>query len=251
MPEEFPHKILIVDDEKSVGKSLGRILMAEDIDFIYVESGVVALEEIKSAKEPFSIIISDQRMPGMQGTEFLEKAREIHPDTIRFLLTAYSDMDIIINSVNKGAIHKFINKPWDNDELLQLAKTYFKQYEEIFEGAQLLKIVKKQNKKLYDLDCEFMENITSYDKTLENLDLQIDALEQQITDAPSTSLSKKHSDKIIQQMQEVLIKKDKPDPVIIDKFYKCCIKNLYDEFEDIANRNGFEMPQTIAGAANE
>ncbi|MCP4670436.1 MAG: response regulator [Desulfobacula sp.] len=249
MAEGFSHKILIVDDEKSVGKSLGRILMAEDIDFVYVENGESAIQEIKSAEKPFSIIISDQRMPGIQGTDFLEQAKKIHPDTIRFLLTAHSDIDIIISSVNKGAVHEFIKKPWENDELLKSIETWLKQYEKNLEEENLLKIIKKQNEKLYDFDTQFMEVITVHDKKLAVLDREIEEIEQHITEKPSSS--KDFASKVIKQMEETLIQEDKPDSRIFNKFYAACIKNLYDEFEEIANRNGFEIFQTIAGATDE
>ncbi len=249
MAEEFSHKILIVDDEKSVGKSLGRIFMAEDIDFIYVESGEAALEEIKSVQNPFSIIISDQRMPGMQGTDFLAQVRIIHPDTIRFLLTAHSDMDIIISSVNKGAVHEFINKPWDNDELLELIQTWLKQYEKTLEGERLLTTVKKQNKKLYDFDTAFMETITIHDKKLAALDVEIEELEKQISG--KAALSEDFSGQVEKQMEKIFIQDGKPDPGLINKLYLNCIKDLFKEFEDLANRNGFEMTQSLTGGADD
>jgi response regulator RpfG family c-di-GMP phosphodiesterase len=249
MAEEFSHNILIVDDEKSVGKSLGRILMTEDIDFIYVENGESAIQELNSAEKPFSIIISDQRMPGMQGTDFLEQAKQIHPDTIRFLLTAHSDMDIIISSVNKGAVHEFINKPWDNDELLELVKVWFKRYEKNIDEKKLLKTIKKQNKELYDFDTQFMEIITVHDKKLAALDKEIQVIENQIMGKPSSS--EDFSNKVIKQMNDTLIQEDKPDSTILNKFYAACIKNLYDNFEKTANRNGFEMPKIMAGVADD
>ena len=249
MTEEFSHKILIVDDEKSVGKSLGRIFMAEDIDFIYAESGNAAINEIKSAKKPFSIIISDQRMPGMQGIELLEQIKGIHPDSFRFLLTAHSDMDIIIKSVNKGAIHKFINKPWDNNELLELIKTYFKHYEKVFEHELLLKTAKKQNQQLYKLDLKFIQDVEMQNKKLADLNQESKKLEQQISNESSSSPN--DFSQIAAQMQKIIINESKPDMELIDKFYTYCINNLYEEFEDIANKNGFEMPQVMKGDLDE
>jgi len=107
-----------VVDEKSVGKSLGRPLFLENIDHVYCNSAKDALKEIQSARTPFSLIISDQRMPGGMGTDFLEQAKIIVPDTICFLITAHSDLKTVIESVNRGAVYKYIIKPWDNEALL-------------------------------------------------------------------------------------------------------------------------------------
>ena len=249
MVEEFSHNILIVDDEKSVGKSLGQILMTEDIDFIYVENGESAIQELKSREKPFSIIISNQRMPGMQGTDFLEQAKQIHPDTIRFLLTAHSDMDVIIRSVNKGAIHEFINKPWNNDKLLELVKTWFKRYEKNIEEKKLLQTIKKKNKELYDFDTQFMEIITEHDKKLAALDKEIQVIENQIMVKPSSS--EDFSKRVEKQMRDTLNQKGKTDSTVLNKFYAACIKNLYDNFEEIANRNDFEMSKIMTGAADD
>jgi len=249
MAEEFSHNILIVDDEKSVGKSLGQIFMTEDIDYILVENGESAIQELKTAKKPFSIIISNQQMPGMQGTDFFEQARQIHPDTIRFLLTAHSDMDIIMSSVNRGAVHKFIHKPWDNDELLKLVKTWFKRYEKNIDEKKLLKTIKKQNKELYDFDTQFMEIITEHDKKLAALDQEIQRIENQIAGKPLSS--EDLSNRVIKQMNDTLLQEEKSDSIVLNQFYAACIKNLYDNFEEIANRNGFEMPKIMAGAADD
>jgi response regulator RpfG family c-di-GMP phosphodiesterase len=249
MKQAYDHKVLIVDDEKQVGKSIGRLLSREDIDFVYSDSGESALEEIRSSKTPFSLILSDQRMPGIQGTKLLEHAKKISPDTSRFLMTGYSDMETIIDSVNKGSVHRYIDKPWDNYELLESIKFGLKQYEKILENAQLLITVKKQNKELYALDTELMENVNSYNQEIEKLDRQIKIFEKQIR--AETPTFEAFSDQIITQMEEAVLKNDQIDPEKINHFYSCCIKTIYKEFDEMAMRNGFEMPHTIAGDAHD
>ena len=95
MSDTIDHTILIVDDEEKIGKSLGRLLRTIKIKYVYLDSGQSALERLKSTSTPFSLILSDQRMPGMTGADFLEKAKEIAPDTIRFLITGYADLPTV------------------------------------------------------------------------------------------------------------------------------------------------------------
>lgn len=75
-------------------------------------------------------------MPEMDGAQFLEKAKDIFPDAIRFLLTGYSDMDAIIDAVNKGEIHRYLTKPWNDDDLLLQIRQSLKQYELTLENRR-------------------------------------------------------------------------------------------------------------------
>ena len=109
------HKILCVDDESNVLDGLRRILF-EDYDVEAVTSGAEALELMQD--EEFACIISDMRMPEMNGAEFLSKARQIAPDTTRMLLTGQSDMESAISAINDGNIFRFLMKPCPEEKLL-------------------------------------------------------------------------------------------------------------------------------------
>jgi DNA-binding NtrC family response regulator len=144
----YQHRVLVVDDEAPIGKAIGRLLEIEKLEYVYVNSGESALESLKKAAQPFSLIISDQRMPGMPGTQFLEHAKRLNPETIRFLITGHSDMQTIINAVNKGAVQRYIAKPWKNDEMVQAIQYGIGQYERFLEDKALITLAKKQNAKL-------------------------------------------------------------------------------------------------------
>ncbi len=75
------------------------------------------------------VVISDQRMPQMSGTEFLNRVRELHPDTIRMVLSGYTDLQSITDAINKGAIWRFLTKPWEDDALRQLVREAFREYD--------------------------------------------------------------------------------------------------------------------------
>ena len=153
------HKLLFVDDEEKVLASLKRLFMGHDYEVAIASSGDEALKMIE--KNPVDLIISDQRMPEMTGVEFLGKAREICPDTIRMILTAYSDIDAAIASINEGQVYKFIMKPWENDELRLTVVKALEHYDLIKENKRLNEELKEWNKtlekKVEDRTKELME----------------------------------------------------------------------------------------------
>jgi DNA-binding NtrC family response regulator len=107
-------KILLVDDEERILRSLSMLLRTQ-YQIFATSDGHEALRILK--QEKIHVIISDQRMPIMTGTELLRQAREIAPDTIRILLTGYSDADAALDALNDGEIFRYINKPWGPKEL--------------------------------------------------------------------------------------------------------------------------------------
>ena len=112
--------ILFVDDEPQITTSLQMLFRGTDYFIHTANSGAEALDIIKSKN--IDVIVSDQRMPNMAGNELLSKVKEISPSTMRILLTGYSDLNAIVDSINDGEIYRFINKPWDNDKLKATVK---------------------------------------------------------------------------------------------------------------------------------
>jgi len=108
-------RVLFVDDEPRVLSTM-RMLFRSSCEAYFADDGQKALEQLRA--QPVDVIVSDQRMPGMTGIEFLRAARDIDPHAMRILLTGYSDLNAIIGSVNEGEIFRFVNKPWANDVLI-------------------------------------------------------------------------------------------------------------------------------------
>jgi len=104
--------LLLVDDEPNILNALKRVLRREGYNLLTAESGAAALEILSS--QPVQVIVSDQRMPGMSGIELLSRARELYPDTRRIILSGYSDISVLTDAINRGAVWKFIAKPWDD-----------------------------------------------------------------------------------------------------------------------------------------
>jgi response regulator RpfG family c-di-GMP phosphodiesterase len=111
--------ILLVDDEALILESLTNLLEFDYKVHVAVD-GYLALELLR--KHPIKVIMSDQRMPRMFGHELLREAKKISPNTIRVLLTGYSDLESIMQSVNAGEIFRYINKPWNPDNILNVFK---------------------------------------------------------------------------------------------------------------------------------
>lgn len=110
--------ILVVDDEVGILKSMKRMLRGEKYRTYISSDAREALALLK--EESIDIIISDQRMPGMTGTEFLSIVKKEHPDIIRILFSGYLEFESLISAINEASIKKFVAKPWNSDELLGL-----------------------------------------------------------------------------------------------------------------------------------
>ncbi|HZX16933.1 MAG TPA: response regulator [Pseudomonas sp.] len=109
-----PIRILFVDDEERILRSLA-LQFRRDYQVLTESDPRRALERLKS--EPVHIIVSDQRMPQMSGAELLAEAQQIAPDTLRILLTGYSDLDAAVEALNSGGIFRYLTKPWDQQEM--------------------------------------------------------------------------------------------------------------------------------------
>lgn len=110
--------LLILDDDEYVLKSLARLFSTQDYALSRFQDPMEAL--IQCSTRDFDLIISDQRMPGMTGTEFFAQIAELYPSTRRLLISGYSDFESVTDAFNKQVIHKFVVKPWNNDQLRSL-----------------------------------------------------------------------------------------------------------------------------------
>ena len=162
MDEEI--KILCVDDEKNVLKALLRLFMDEDYEILTAESGEEGLR-ILDDEAPVQLIISDYRMPGMNGVDFLKQVYERRPETIRIVLSGYADTGAIVAAINEGQIYKFIPKPWNDDDLKVTINKALETYFLARENRQLSDQLRKTNEELQILNSN-LENLVD-DRTAE------------------------------------------------------------------------------------
>jgi PAS domain S-box-containing protein len=119
--------LLIVDDEENILQSLRRLLRRDGYVIHLAGGGEAGLEVL--AKEPIGVIVSDQRMPGMTGSEFLSRVKEQWPNTVRIVLSGYTELNSITEAINNGAIYKFLTKPWDDNQLREHIAEAFSRHE--------------------------------------------------------------------------------------------------------------------------
>ncbi len=181
MAAKSKHTLLFVDDEPSITKALKRLFRKEGYHILVADSGYKGLEVLQASNRPVSLIISDQRMPGMNGAEFLEKAKAIFPDAVRFLLTGYSDMEAVIAAVNKGEIHRYLTKPWNDEDLLLQVRQALAQYDLVAENRRLTELTAKQNHQLAELNknlekkvAERTQQIILQNKVLEKVNRRLE-----------------------------------------------------------------------------
>lgn len=141
--------ILLVDDEPNILNALRRLLRKENYTIITASSGKEGLEILK--KQQVSLIISDQRMPEMPGVEFLHKVKELYPDTMRIILSGYTEVSAIMAAINEGEVYKFITKPWNDEEIKISIQRSLEQYNLLKENSELNTKLAIQNEKLADM----------------------------------------------------------------------------------------------------
>ena len=154
-------KILFVDDEPHNTKAIIRALRKEPFDILTAESGMEGLDVL--ANESVDIIVSDERMPGMSGSEFLARACRQYPETIRIILTGHADVNAAIRAINEGEVYRFLTKPFNPTELIVTIRQAFQHKQLIEQSRRLLRKVKHQSAILDELETR-NPGITSVEK---------------------------------------------------------------------------------------
>ena len=122
--DETRPSILVVDDEPGIRSALSRVFRRDGYRVLTAPSGPAGLELL--ALHSVQVIISDQRMPEMSGTEFLSIVKDLYPDTMRIILSGYTDLKVVTDSVNRGSVFRFLTKPWDDEVLREQVRDAFR-----------------------------------------------------------------------------------------------------------------------------
>ncbi len=140
---QFP--ILVVDDEPDI-LSTFRYSYGDEFEVLTAESAARALDIL--AAHDTAVIVADQRMPAMTGTEFLVRSMDIRPDAVRIVLTGYSDVEALVEAVNKSRIYRYVTKPWEDDELRITLRRAIEVYYLERENARLVEELRDANERL-------------------------------------------------------------------------------------------------------
>lgn len=144
--KQTQRSLLLVDDEPNIALALQRLLRRENLQILIADGGQAGLDIL--ARHPVDVIISDQRMPGMTGVEFLKIAKDRYPQTMRIVLSGYSDMHSVTEAVNEGAIYKFLSKPWVDEQLCDCIEEAFLHKEMADENRRLQMEILATNQQL-------------------------------------------------------------------------------------------------------
>lgn len=149
--------VLFVDDEASILSSLRRLFRPHGYRILTAGSGAAGLDVL--AAETVDLVVSDMRMPEMDGAHFLEQVRARWPEVVRILLTGYADITSTINAINKGEIYRYISKPWDDNDIALIVRDALEQKRLKSENARLLSLTRAQNQELKSLNAGLEDRV--------------------------------------------------------------------------------------------
>jgi DNA-binding NtrC family response regulator len=148
MTDNTRHALLLVDDEPDILYSL-QSLLRRQFEVHTAEGGEAALAML--SEHCAHVIMTDQRMPGMSGVEFLARAQQICPDAIPIVFTGYADLKAVVEAVNRGHIFRYVTKPWDPDDLAKMLTDAAAHYDRVTQRKRLLKDLKAYIERGLDL----------------------------------------------------------------------------------------------------
>lgn len=223
--------LLLVDDEEAIGMALNRLLRQEGYKILCAHSGEEGLEML--ARNDVHVIVSDQRMPGMTGVEFLTRAKELFPNTVRIILSGFADISAVTEAINRGAIYKFLTKPWDNETLSVNVLEAFRQYELTQQRKGLSLKIQESNTTLASISLELS-------KLLSQKDSQIDHISNfdHLTNLPSRRLLIDRLNLVLEQSQEI--------PITVALLFIDV-----DHFNDINESLGYALGDELLRAVSE
>jgi DNA-binding NtrC family response regulator len=137
------YTVLLVDDEPNLLQGLRRALRREPYEILVAEGAAAALRLLEA--RPVDVVVSDETMPGMSGTEFLGRVRSQYPDTIRIILTGHGTLKIAIRAINDGEVYRFLTKPCDPVDLALTIRQALQRRALLLETRQLLRTVRRQS----------------------------------------------------------------------------------------------------------
>jgi response regulator RpfG family c-di-GMP phosphodiesterase len=154
-----PPTLLLVDDEPSILSALRRLFRAQGYRVLTAEGGQAALDLLQA--ETVDVVISDMRMPGMDGAQFLERARRLQPQSARLLLTGYADIASTIAAINDGEIDRYIAKPWDDNDILIVVREALARRALESRNRELTELTGRQNEELLALNASLEQRVQS------------------------------------------------------------------------------------------
>jgi diguanylate cyclase (GGDEF)-like protein len=190
-----PRTLLLVDDEVNILSALKRLLRGNNYKILTAASGQEGLDLLKINE--VDVIVSDQRMPGITGVEFLRKAKEIRPDTVRIVLSGYAELQSVTGAVNEGAIYKFLMKPWDDAQLREHIDEAFRRKEMADENRRLALEVSTANFELAAANRRLEEVLKQQQQQISRDEASLDVVREALQRVPLPMLGLDEDDFIV------------------------------------------------------
>lgn len=162
---EEPVRILCVDDEQNVLRSLTRLFLDDPYEILTATSGAEGLLTLDRCGT-VPVVISDYRMPGMNGVEFLSEVRKRWPGTVRIVLSGYADTGAIVSAINEGQIYRFVAKPWNDDEIRVTVANALERYNLGRKNDELAEELRRKNDELTTLNRDLERRVVERTEAL-------------------------------------------------------------------------------------
>ena len=179
--------VLCVDDEPNILSSLRRVLRPLGCKVLLAGGGAEGLEHLE--QEKVDLVISDMRMPEMDGAAFLAEVARRWPGTVRILLTGYADLDSTINAINEGHIYRYLSKPWEDNDLRLTVQRALENKANVAERRRLVRLTQQQNKKLKALNANLEERVQARTEELRQTASFLEMAYQELKKAYVDSIS--------------------------------------------------------------
>ncbi|HKN87568.1 MAG TPA: response regulator [Nitrospiraceae bacterium] len=187
--------ILCVDDEPGIARAIRRILKAEPVNVLIAASGPEGLEILR--KQSVSLVLTDYRMPEMNGIEFLEQAAPLCPDAFRMILTGYAEAHVLVEAVNRGQIYKILYKPFQEEDIKLTVRSGLEHHARNRENRVLLEELAQRNKQLAILNQKLKTGLegTKADLTISSTALGM--AQQLLNEIPAAVIGMEPSGQIV------------------------------------------------------
>ncbi|MCW8918799.1 MAG: response regulator [Gammaproteobacteria bacterium] len=178
--------LLLVDDESNILASLRRLFRPLGYTVHTAESGAAGLAILE--REPVDLVISDMRMPQMDGAQFLEQVAQRWPQVVRILLTGYADITSTIAAINKGQIYGYFSKPWEDNEIKLAVQHALEQQRLRAERDRLLALTQRQNEELADLNANLEQRVVARTEELRQTNMFLELAHEQLQESYYTAI---------------------------------------------------------------
>ena len=181
-------KILFVDDERSVLRAIERLFLEDEYEIISALSGDEGLAVLESVA-PIQVVVSDYRMPRMNGVDFLKQVHARWPDTIRIVLSGYADTASVVAAVNEGQIYRFVAKPWNDNELKMTLSNAVETYNLNQMNRELTERLQEYNEELEDLNRNLQQRVQEETAELVSRNVELSRAQQILDSLPCAVLN--------------------------------------------------------------